>query len=302
MLHRQAYGLGLNLNPDVHHPDASFAEKQLRLKLWQSVQFQDTSLSLYCEQPPATLYSDIDVSGLRSTPTSPQESSGAARDSTMDIFSEIPAFSQQNKEQNDVNFMSAMWQFTSFCQKHLCIPRALRRAVCTDAVHKAKMIAEFREMYSRWSAPFNSTTPNRFDAWDTRVIRQTIAASSNFFWVLMFLYMDSNETAGVESDYDGALDAAHEGLTAFFALVRLAPSQADAWSAHHTRAYDQAKMIGNILMTQDLNRDAGRMLAKSDLERYIDILLRARGCVEFEITRKKRLAELETLRLSIKYV
>lgn len=303
MLHRQAYGLGLNLDPDVHHPEASFAEKQLRYRLWLGTIFQDTSLSLYCEQPPATLYSDIDATCLRkSTTSSPQDYSESSRDTVLAIFSELPAFRQQDKEDNDINFMSAMWQYCLFCQKHLLVPKALRRAMCTDAVHKAKLIAEFKNLYADFASPFNSTNPGRFDICDTRLIRQTIAASSNFFWVLMSLYMDSNETAGVESDFDGALEAAHEGLIAFFALVRLEPSISSSWSAPHIRAYDHAIMIGNILATQSPNRDASRMLAKSDLERYIDILLRSRGCVEFETIRKKRLAELETLRLSIKYV
>lgn len=301
MLHRQAYGLGLNLDPEVHHPEASFAEKQLRAKLFWAVAFQDTSLSLYCELPPSILTYDIDSRSLRNT-TATDSHREASRDPLLDIFSDFAIPSQNDREENDVNFMTAMWQYTSFCQTHLCIPRALRRAVCTDSVHKAKLIAEFRALYSAWPAPFNSTNPSRFDGWDTRLTRQTIATSSNYYWVLCDLLMDSNEAFGVEPDFDGALDAAHEGLTAFFALVRLVPSQADSWSAHHTRAYDQATMIGNILASKALNRDAGRMLAKSDLERYIDILLRAKGCVEFENTRKKRLTELETLRLSIQYV
>lgn len=301
MLHRQAYGLGLNLDPETHHPEASFAEKQLRAKLFWAVAFQDTSLSLYCELPPSILTYDIDVTSLRSPATSgPHRESGI--DPLLDIFSDFAAPTQHDREENDVNFMSAMWQHASFCRTHMCIPRALRRAVCTDPVHKAKLVAEFRAMYSSWPSPFNSTNPSRFDGWDTRLIRQTIATSSNYYWVLCDLLIDTNESSGVESDFDGALEAAHEGLTAFFALVRMAPSQADSWSAHHTRAYDQATMIGNILSSQALNRDAGRLLAKSDLERYMDILLRARGCMEFESTRKRRLAELETLRLSIKYV
>lgn len=302
MLHRQAYGLGLNLDPEVHHPEASFAEKQQRCSLWYAIIFQDTSLSLYCELPPSTVYNDIDFSALRSASSSPQDYLDPPTDPLLSIFSDFPALNQRDRDEHDIDFMTAMWRYASFCQEHLCIPRALRRAVCTDAVHKAKMIAEFRNMYATWPSPFNSTNPSRFDGWDTRLIRQTIATASVYFWVLMTMSMDSNETSGVESDFDGALEAAHEGLTAFFALVRIEPSQADSWSVHHTRAYDQAAMIGNILATQNLNRDAGRMLAKSDLERYIDILLRSRGCAEFETLRKKRLADLEALRLSIKYV
>jgi hypothetical protein len=100
------------------------------------------------------------------------------------MFANFPAFNQRDQDESDLNFMTAMWQYASFCQTNLCIPRALRRAVCTDAMHKAKLIAEFRNLFSSWAAPFNSLNPSRFDGWDTRLIRQTITASSNFFWVL----------------------------------------------------------------------------------------------------------------------
>jgi hypothetical protein len=43
------------------------------------------------------------------------------------------------------------------------------------------------------------------------------------------------------------------------------------------------------------------MLAKSDLERYIDIILRAKGSAEFESIRKKRLAKLEALKAETSY-
>lgn len=57
--------------------------------------------------------------------------------------------------------------------------------------------------------------------------------------------------------------------------------------------------IAKILATHGLNRDSRKMLAKSDLERYLDILLRARGSSEYEPIRKKRLADIEALRASI---
>ena len=52
--------------------------------------------------------------------------------------------------------------------------------------------------------------------------------------------MESDTALGVESNLNEALEAAHEGLAAFFALVRIHPSQADVWCANNTRAYDQA--------------------------------------------------------------
>ena len=62
-------------------------------------------------------------------------------------------------------------------------------------------------------------------------------------------------------------------------------------------------MIGKILAAQTNNnaesRDARLMLAKSDFDRYIDSLARARGAGEFEIIQQQRLAELQELRKTI---
>ena len=59
--------------------------------------------------------------------------------------------------------------------------------------------------------------------------------------------------------------------------------------------------IATILSADGIGRDPRRMLAKSDLERYIDIILRAKGSAEFESTRKKRLAKLEALKAETSY-
>ncbi|KAF2165804.1 hypothetical protein M409DRAFT_24091 [Zasmidium cellare ATCC 36951] len=300
MTQRQAYGLGLNRNPDVVRPDDSFLQRQQCCRLWQATMFQDTSLSLYCEMPPGTTFHDIDPTCLRchelipglSQHDSPETSSPLTDLSTNSVDDESRV--------NDVNFLRAMWEYASWCQNKICIPRALHRGLCTDAAHKAQLISEFRSMYSNWSPPFNSYSESRFGGQDTRLLRQIISVSSNFYWVLMCLYMDKDEAAGYESDIYGALEAAHEGLSAFFVLVRYVPSQADTWCAHHTRAYEHATTVANILATHGLNRDARLLLAKSDLERYLDILLRARGASDYEPIRKKRIAEIEALRASIK--
>lgn len=229
MTQRQAYGLGLNLIPYISRPEDSFLQRQQRCRLWQATMFQDTSLSLYCAMPPGTTFHDIDPSCLRCHETFPAVNQHESPE-TSSPLTDLSINSIDDESQvNDVAFRRAMLEYATWCQSKICIPRALRRGLCTDAAHKAKLIAEFLSMYLNWSPPFNSYSDSRFGGQDTRLLRQIIAVSSNFFWVLMCLYMDKDEAAGVESDIYGALEAAHEGLSAFFVIVRYVPSQAEMW-------------------------------------------------------------------------
>ena len=227
MTQRQAYGMDLNRNPDSVRPDDSFLEKQQRCKLWQATMFQDTSLSLFLELPPATLYYDIEPNYLR------HQSSTSPVSFTRDL-------STAPDDVIDIAYLRAMWEYTAFAQTRLCVPKSLKRSVSNDAAHKANMISEYRQMFKAWPYPFNSEKSNRFDGWSRRLLRQLISLSSNYFWLLMVLHMDKDESKGIENDVHETLEACHEGLAAFFALVRLDPIQADCWSAHHTRAFSQA--------------------------------------------------------------
>jgi hypothetical protein len=44
----------------------------------------------------------------------------------------------------------------------------------------------------------------------------------------------------VHSDIRAAIQAAHEGMAAFFALVRLSPGHMRVWTAVHNRTYAMA--------------------------------------------------------------
>ena len=59
-------------------------------------------------------------------------------------------------------------------------------------------------------------------------------------------------------------------------------------------------MIAKVLVDQtkpsnEATRDPRLMLAKSNLDRYIDILVRTRGSSEFDGIRQSRLADLQAL-------
>lgn len=163
MTQRQAYGLGPNRNPDIVRPDDTFSQRQQRCRLWQATMFQDTSLSLYCEMPPGTAFHDIDPTCLRchdSTIDSQLESPDSSSPLTELFISSV-----DETQVNDVAFLRVMWEYATWSRAKICIPRALRRAIGTDAAHKVQLIAGFREMYSNWAPPFNSYSESRFSVW-----------------------------------------------------------------------------------------------------------------------------------------
>lgn len=234
--HRQAYGLELNRDPDVVAPELTNREKQQRAKLWQAIMFQDTSLSFFLGLPPSTLHHDI--------PTSYLSCASRLQDSQFSIDSpgNDPSLvsASLKSDFNDRASLQAMWEHAGFVQTHICIPKSLGRPISTSTAHKTQLISQFREIYSSWEAPFSSMDPGRFDMLDQRLARQLIAISCNYFHVLTVLYMEKNHDLGIACDVYGALDAAHEAMSAFFAHVRLCPGQVDIWGVYHTRAFAQA--------------------------------------------------------------
>lgn len=295
---RLAYGLGLHRRPE-EWSGQDFAPDQERIRLWLAVMFMDTNLCLYTELPPATSYHDLDRSCLETvTKVNGFEFlQGPGASDSMAWENDLKDMTVQK----DIEYLQATWDFTRFAQTNICIPQALRKPMCRDTAHKDQLIAEFRQLYQSWAWPFNVLDPNRFEGPDIRLILQSISLTSVYFWLLRQLYMESDQLAGVTPNFDEALEAAHEGLAAFFALVRIYPTQADVWCANHTRAYDQATAIATVLSANGLGRDPRRMLAKSDLERYIDIVMRTKGNPGFESTKRRRLAKLEALKAEISY-
>lgn len=145
---------------------------------------------------------------------------------------------------HDLDYESAMWQWATFVKENICNPRATESPIASSTYHKETIISQYREMYDSWRPPFNSQSPKRFEFGDLRLARQLITVSSSFFGVLTVLYLDQNLEAGVLLDIYGAIDATHEAMSSFFALLRLFPDQMDMWGSYHTRAYAQAVSSG----------------------------------------------------------
>lgn len=242
---RVAYGLGLHRKPEDWPMEDGFAAKSQRYRLWHAIMFHDTNLCIYTELPPATSYHDLDRSCLNEFDSDIginfMHSSGISGSSpSIEEQFDWERTPQDFNTKKDIDYLQATWDFTQFAQRNICIPKALRRAVYRDAAHKEQLITEFRQLYQSWAWPFNTVDPNRLEGPNVRLILQSIWLTSVYFWLLMQMQMDTDPAAGVESNFDAAIEAAHEGLGAFFALIRICPSQADVWCANHTRAYDQA--------------------------------------------------------------
>jgi hypothetical protein len=231
---RQAYGLQLHRDPLLAYPDRPFWENQVKCRLWQAVMFQDTSLSLYLELPPATMLHDINPSCLQPL------------DEPMDPISALEGlYEPPYSSATDVSYLRAMWQYARFAQEYMCVNKALKRPISSDTANKSQLIARLRDLYLNFDAPFNTYEALRFENQPARVARQLISLSSNIFYGLTLLCMDSNELTGVECDVYGALDASHEAMASYFALSRLFPVQTDVWGAAQTRAYAQAVNLSN---------------------------------------------------------
>lgn len=182
--------------------------------------YQDASLALYFELPPATMFYQIGQSCL-------------------DQF-EDGRTSISSADATDICYLKAIWQYTEFLQNHMCVNKALKQTYSRSASHKAQLVTQCHALHSDFSFPFNSLDPARFEASPERLARQLISLTSNYYFVLTLLYMDEQPSAGVSADIHGALEASHEGMASFFALARLFPGEVEMWGAPQTRAYSQA--------------------------------------------------------------
>ena len=181
---------------------------------------QDTSLALYYELIPATMFYEI-------------------KHTCLDHFLDgqtihLPA------NITDVSYLKAVWLYTEFLQNQLCVNKALRHNYSQSTTQKTHLISQYQTLYSNFDFPFNSTDPARFEASPERLSRQMINLSSNYYFVLTLLQMDENRSVGTYPDMHAALEASHEGMASFFALTRLFPGEVDMWGAPQTRAYSQA--------------------------------------------------------------
>ncbi|KAF2217312.1 hypothetical protein CERZMDRAFT_20840, partial [Cercospora zeae-maydis SCOH1-5] len=216
IVQRQIYRLRLNCIPHDLGLHLDHQTVQVRLRLWQAAMLQDTLLCLRLKRPPSTTYFNVCHYDIQPIQTSTEHAS------------------------TDVAYTRAMWQCSVLIQETVCTPRSGHLPLSTDAAHRSQIVSKFRDLYAQFEEPFCQTKPSRFDYLPPRLLYQMVTVASTYFHALMFVFTDRNEKAGVHSDPSGAIRAAHEGMAAFFALVRLAPGHMRAWAAVHSRTYAMA--------------------------------------------------------------
>ncbi|EJT79036.1 hypothetical protein GGTG_04125 [Gaeumannomyces tritici R3-111a-1] len=261
ILMRQAYAIGLHRDPNIVMPDASIFEKQQRRKLWQAVLLQDTFLTVLLSLPPTATHTDVNVDDLME-----DESSIA------------------NSNPLDNAYIRGSWTLANLVQETICSPRSLDLPVCTTVRHKSKLVSDFKAVYRSFPDTFRSWDPEslaqeaRASAAGKRLVRQTLFLTSNYFHNLMLVH--ASEAPDVPVNVRGALDAAHQAITAFFVLFSVFDLDARVWWVFNHRAFLEALCIGSIVRdaakepdgAATVARDPMFIRAKDDINRMIEIM------------------------------
>jgi hypothetical protein len=221
IVQRQIYGLKLNRTPEGLSIDGESAANddtfQVRLRLWQAAMSQDTLLSLRFGKPSSTTHFDVNPDHIRSLSSAPPDSASS-----------------------DAAYVRAMWQCSTLIQETICHPRSKAQPLAVDATHRSHTVNRFRQVYAQFDKPFCQITSTRFDNQPPRLVLQMATLTSIYFHALMLLLIEKNDKTGLHSDIRGAVQTAHEGMAAFFALVRLSPGHLRVWTAVHNRTYAMA--------------------------------------------------------------
>jgi hypothetical protein len=251
ILIRQAYAMGLHRDPNIVCPNASIFDKQLRRKLWQAVLLQDTFLTVLLSLPPSATHTDVNVE---------------------DLIDDTSSIAESNP--TDTAYIRGCWTLANLVQETICSPRSLDLPISSTPRQKSKLLADFRAVYRSF--------PDIFRSWDAesiailtqtdkRIVRQTLFLTSNYFHNVMLLH--SSASTEVPVNVRGALEAAHDAITAFFLLYELFEAEAKVWWVFNHRAFLEALCIGGILKDQvkedggeaALTRDPLFVRAKSDI-------------------------------------
>lgn len=249
ILLRQTYAMGLHRDPNISAPKASIFEKQQRRKLWQAVLLQDTFLTVLLSLPPSATHTDVNV------------------DSLVDDSSSIASSSP-----TDTAYIRGCWTLANLVQESICSPRSLDLPICSTPRQKAKLLSDFRAIYRSF--------PDIFRSWDAasltelartnmRVVRQTMFLTSNYWHNIMLLH--SSASPEVPINVRGALEAAHEAVSAFFLLCELFGAEARVWWVFNHRAFLEAVCMADIMKdeSEEVEIDGAREVlysrARSDI-------------------------------------
>ncbi|GIZ41237.1 hypothetical protein CKM354_000455000 [Cercospora kikuchii] len=285
ILQKIIYGLELHLPPSA---SASVSEKHLRYALWQAFMFQDVSLSYFLELVPASCHHSIDVSLLRPVDDGENNPDSRLEEMLLSERAHVDIAYLNNKA--DVAYQRAMWQFSTFMQKNICIPTALGRPIARDAAHKAGLLADLQSIYDNLDPPFHSID---FRGQQGRVWRQMIMVTSNYNLAFTMLQLAQNPATGVGIDWRGALKSSNKAMSAFFDLVNQDRQYLTMMTPINTRAYAQTLMICKVLSTAKEQTNGQEepwlQLAVGNIERYMDLLHHARGSFAFEVKKQEYL-------------
>jgi hypothetical protein len=255
VLIRQAYAMGLHRDPNIVCPTATIFEKQLRRKLWQAVLLQDTFLTVLLSLPPSATHTDVNVEDLT------DDSSSIA-----------------HSNPTDTAYIRGCWTLANLVQETICSPRSLDLPICSTPRQKSKLLSDFRAVFRSFPDVFRSwdaSSISQLAETNKRIVRQTLFLTSNYYHNVMLLH--SSESAEVPINVRGALEAAHEAISAFFLLYGLFESEAKVWWVFNHRAFLEAMVIGDVLRAQAgeeegeevLRRDPLFVRAKSDISMFL---------------------------------
>lgn len=304
ILMRQAYAMGLHRDPNIVTPDATPFDKNERRKLWQAVLLQDTFLTVLLSLPPNATHTDANVDELIDEPLDAYYASSSSNTTTTENHqaNDIGGGSSKNGSSNnntsngalplsptstDTAYIRGSWALANLVQESICSPRCLDMPICATPRHKTKLVADFRAVYRSFPDTFRSWEPDGLAALARRgggaggrAVRQALFLTSNYFHNLMLVH--ASESPEVPVNVRGTLEAAHEGMAAFFVLFGLFEQEARTWWVFGHRAFLEALCIGSVLREtarepggeDAVGKDQLFLRGKADIAHMIQIMNR----------------------------
>ncbi|KEQ59035.1 uncharacterized protein M437DRAFT_58098 [Aureobasidium melanogenum CBS 110374] len=266
---RQAYALRLHRDPDIILPNISPVEKHTRRRFWQAILHQDTFLTVLLKLPPTATHSDVSIDSLTN------ETEVEAQDSTRYTGS------------TDVLYVKSLWRLALKVQENLCSPVSLSIPIAKNARAKTTLVNSFREIWK--SAPSFLTTSDyetlrQMAQHSGRAVRQNLFFTSNYYHCLMIIQAFEDAEVGVELNFRGALEAAHEAIWAYFKLDDFFQGDAGVWWVFQHRAFEEALTMTDLLATLPANetnsKDQLFTKCKEAVRRMIEVLQRQGGSQE----------------------